>query len=384
MISEVDFFRELNDQFCKKSPLVAYRDPSHEHGLTRAFLQEDNQLNFSTEFGESGFIFAPFDENKPAIIFPADSSKVIETEYEKPDEAFFYPDVEFSNERAIKEKERHLHLVQKGIDAINSGVARKIVLSRKEVVETGPIDPIDIFQNLLRKYPNAFVYLWYHPEVGLWMGATPETLLQVERNRFKTMALAGTQKFEGAMDVQWGEKEKEEQQIVADTIFENLQKVSGGIERSETYTTRAGNVLHLKTDISGIVEPSSENNNNSLQELISAIHPTPAVCGLPKNEAKKFILANEGYDREFYTGFVGELNLKKEVKRSGNRRNQENQVYGSVTNFSRLFVNLRCMKLEGDRACLFTGGGITKESIPAAEWEETLYKSTIMKAVLLK
>jgi isochorismate synthase len=121
-----------------------------------------------------------------------------------------------------------------------------------------------------------------------------------------------------------------------------------------------------------------------LEKLISAIHPTPAVCGLPKGSAKKFILENENYNREFYTGFLGELNLKKTLQRNGNRKNRENQAYASITKTSALFVNLRCMKLEAKQAVLFVGGGITKDSNPVAEWEETSNKAQTMKSVLFK
>ena len=224
------------------------------------------------------------------------------------------------------------------------------------------------------------MYYWFHPETGIWLGATPETLLNVERDKFKTMSLAGTQSFQGTSNVNWGEKEIEEQQIVTDSILENLKdKVSGAIHKSEPYTTRAGNLLHLQTDIQGML-----NTKSRLKNLLLALHPTPAVCGLPKEKAKKFILENENYDREFYSGFLGELNMKKEIKRNSNPRNQENQAYASILKQTSLFVNLRCMKLEAGKASLFIGGGITKDSNAADEWQETVNKSQTIKAVLVK
>jgi len=95
------------------------------------------------------------------------------------------------------------------------------------------------------------------------------------------------------------------------------------------------------------------------------LHPTPAVCGLPKNEAKSFILENENYDRKYYTGFLGELN---------------SDVNG--INTSSLYVNLRCMEIAKDEAIIYVGGGITKDSIPEKEWEETVRKTATMKKVL--
>ena len=97
----------------------------------------------------------------------------------------------------------------------------------------------------------------------------------------------------------------EEQQFVTDFILENLKNVTSEVAVSSPYTLKAGNLLHIKTDIEGVI-----NENSNLKEVVSVLHPTPAVCGLPKDKAKDFILENEGYDREYYTGFLGELNRR--------------------------------------------------------------------------
>lgn len=378
MTEPTEFFQRLKEQTEKGFPFVAYREPSAKGELTKALLQKYLEVYNTQDFSESGFVFAPFDTREEAIFIPKEKSEYLETNYTEKEDFKLSPVIDYSNSQAIKEKERHIDLVQKGIDAINAGKFQKVVLSRKEVLQTGPQDAIELFQRLLKKYPEAFVYLFHHPLVGTWLGATPETLLEVERNKFRTMALAGTQKFEGTEDVEWGEKEKEEQQIVTDSIFDSLQSHSLKIDKSEPHTSRAGNLLHLRTDISGEIIPGDD----SLKILITALHPTPAVCGLPKEPAKNFVLETEKYDREFYTGFLGEINMKQEVKRSNNRRNQENQAYLSVVNKSSLYVNLRCMKVKKDTTEIFVGGGITKDSIPSSEWEETQNKAGTIKAVL--
>ena len=122
------------------------------------------------------------------------------------------------------------------------------------------------------------------------------------------------------------------------------------------YSLKAGSIWHIKTDISGSLNASS-----SLREVVQLLHPTPAVCGLPKDKSKVFILENEHYDRTFYTGFLGELNI------------------GDQTD---LFVNLRCMEIEVAQAHLFMGCGITKDSVPEKEWEESCNKSATMKKIL--
>jgi isochorismate synthase len=82
---------------------------------------------------------------------------------------------------------------------------------------------------------------------------------------------------------------------------------------------------------------------------------------MPKKEALSFILAHENYNRAFYSGFLGPVHLHGQ---------------------SNLFVNLRCMQLGRERAVLYVGAGITPDSVPQAEWEETVLKSNTLLAVL--
>ncbi|HNQ28353.1 MAG TPA: chorismate-binding protein, partial [Aquaticitalea sp.] len=173
-------------------------------------------------------------------------------------------------------------------------------------------------------------------------------------------------------------KEKEEQQIVTDFIVEGLHKSVDKIEVSEVQTVRAGHLLHLKTDILATIHPKTFHMGALLEQL----HPTPAVCGLPKSIAKRFILQNEQYDREYYTGFLGELNFKEKLLRNPNGRNIENNAYASVKLVSQLYVNLRCMQLKDNQVSVYVGGGITKDSVPEKEWEETVSKSQIIKSIL--
>jgi isochorismate synthase len=385
MMHYEEFFNSLEEQMEQKFPFVAYRDPGSRSRSTRALLQTYLDVYKTRDLSQSGFIFAPFDDREDAILIPQEKSDFLETVYTETEELAISPGVDYSNSSAVAEKERHIDLVQKGLEAINNGEFQKVVLSRKEILETGEQDAIKLFQRLLKKYPNAYVYLFHHPMVGTWLGATPEVLLEVERNRFKTMALAGTQQFKGTMEVEWGSKEKEEQQIVTDAVLESIEDSCSNRKLNGPYTSRAGNILHLRTDIIGeLSNPEEDKQVAGLDKLITAIHPTPAVCGLPKDAAKRFILENENYDREFYTGFLGEINMKQEIKRSGNRRNTENQAYGTQVTRTSLFVNLRCMKLTNDTTELFVGGGITADSDPLAEWEETLNKAGTMKAVISK
>jgi isochorismate synthase len=192
------------------------------------------------------------------------------------------------------------------------------------------------------------------------------------------MSLAGTKKFNGTIDVIWESKEKEEQQIVTDYIVRSLQTSVSNLRISEIKTVKAGNVLHLKTDITAQLKLDSLN----LKRIIQNLHPTPAVCGFSKEKAKQFILESENYDREYYTGFLGELNFKKKKSRNSNRQNVEKNAYASIKNITNLFVNLRCMQLNRNEVTIYVGGGITHDSIPENEWEETVSKSGVIKSIL--
>lgn len=388
-MTEAQFFKRLRKQYAQNLPFVAYRKPGENSGT--AFLQKSAEIFYSEELTEKGFVFAPFDDKEQKLLIPGAGSEKIIFETSELTSVEEIPFVDAPSEANDTAREEHVSLVKRALEKLKSGELEKVVLSRKEEIELPGVDPVELFHRLLGNYPDAFVYLWYHPATKCWLAATPETLLNVEGTRFKTMALAGTQKFKENTEVTWGEKEKQEQQFVTDSILENLEKVgipSSEVKCSEVYTAKAGSLLHLRTDITGQIRSTKFQIPNSgragVNALVTALHPTPAVCGLPKQKAKEFIISEEGYDREFYTGYLGELNLQKNLQRSRNRRNVENLAYRAVKQESSLFVNLRCMKIDGQTVSIYVGGGITKDSDPEAEWEETVNKSQTMKKVLLK
>ncbi|MEZ4797707.1 MAG: chorismate-binding protein [Flavobacteriaceae bacterium] len=370
-MSSESFFASLQEHYNKNLPFVAYSKPKSFQ--IRALLQKDQTLHKIEDYSESGFVFSPFDIRKDSLLIPLSMCKTLMTE-----DDVHIDDFEMLNNISVGNKEEHINLVNKGIKAIEHSGLSKVVLSR--MVESNKIkaDPFLIFKRLLHTYNSAFVYCWYHPRVGLWLGATPETLLEVEGNNFSTMALAGTQAYEGVMDVRWKEKEQNEQQIVVDYITSNIKSFTISLEVSEPETIRAGNILHLKSDIKGRLSE----HENGLQKLIYALHPTPAVCGFPKIDAMQFILDNENYNREFYSGFLGELNKEVKVQTRTGKLNIENRAFTYNKRASHLFVNLRCMQIKDNVVKIYVGGGITNASIPEKEWEETIAKMHTIKSVL--
>lgn len=370
-MNESSFFEAIESHYNKELPFVVYSRPINS--IIKCWLQEDSQLYKTSNFTESGFVFSPFDLTEESVLLPEKNCNHYSIEVSSLDSDNTINETHIEN----KGKDNHIELVNTGIDAISNGNLDKVVLSRCVKKAINGFDPIPIFKRLFNTYKNAMVYCWYHPKVGLWIGATPELLFKLEGKQLTTIALAGTQPYQRISQVTWGEKEIEEQQIVVDYIKEQIEPYSSRIDVSDVETIRAGSLLHLKSRIISRVKDTSD-----LKSIIEALHPTPAVCGFPKQASKDFILQHENYDREFYTGFLGELNLKQTKSRNTNRRNVENNAYSVIKTQSNFYVNLRCAQIKHNSAFIYVGGGITKDSIAENEWEETVNKTKTINRVL--
>lgn len=347
-----DFFDKFQQQLQSELPFAVYNKPNSDKLV--GWFQKDNRLHFAGDFDAPGFVFAPFNGNG-VVLIPKNQSEIVIADFVKGEAQSAHSLSESHDGQSDFE-----NLVTKGIQAIRDGQFQKVVLSRMEKVPVDSFDAIQTFKNLINTYPAAFTYCFFHPKIGMWFGASPEQLLKVKTNAFETIALAGTQKFNGNENVIWENKEKEEQQFVTDFILENLENVTSDIAFSSPYTYKAGNLLHLKTDVSGTLAESA-----SVKHLLDVLHPTPAVCGLPKEVAREFIIKHEGYDRKYYSGFLGELAA---------------DFYSEST--TDLFVNLRCMEIDDESVNLYIGCGVTKDSDPHKEFIETVNKAMTIKKIL--
>lgn len=244
----------------------------------------------------------------------------------------------------------YLDKISTVIEFIKAKELKKLVIARQKKIpytSLSPLGAMDLpqsFLNLCQAYPNAFVYLFLHKKT-CWMGAFSELLGKYikKTSEFQTMALAGTLPLEEA----WTEKEIEEQKPVTKYIEAILRQYSKQIYISETYSHFSGNIKHLRTDFQCRIQPKD------LEHLISQLHPTPAVCGIPKKVCMEAIKTFENFDRSYYSGYI-RIETDKEI------------LY---------FVNLRCAEFTKKHATIYIGGGITPKSLPEKEWKETELKS---------
>ncbi len=250
-------------------------------------------------------------------------------------------------------KSAYIDLASEFIHYIQDHSIGKAVLSRVKKVEFDDVNLNSFFLQLTEKYPKAFCYCFDSPLLGRWFGATPETLIKIEQGSGETMSLAGTKVASDVLP--WGEKEQIEQQLVTDFITSELSKYCSKVNVSQRQELIAGPVKHLVHFFNFEINAQNE------WELIQSLHPTPAVSGFPKNKAIQCISNFEPHDRLFYAGIIG----LKSIDRTN------------------LFVNLRCGQIIENQLYLYLGGGLTQDSIPESEWDETENKSKTILDVML-
>ena len=258
------------------------------------------------------------------------------------------------------DKSHFKDLVTKGISAIKSGKIEKVVPARTLSVPLS--DEFDVAESLfsmLAAYPDSFVNFFHIPKIGSWIGASPEILIETKGDNFYTMSLAGTQPASGDNPLKtaaWTQKEIEEQALVSRYIVDCFKKIR--LREYEEYgpkTVLAGTLLHLRSVFKVNMEATKFPQLGSV--MLELLHPTSAVCGMPREEAHDFLQKYEALNRSFFAGFIGPVNIKNE---------------------SSIYVNLRTASLYEDRAILYAGAGVTEDSDPEKEWEETELKCQII------
>lgn len=302
-----------------------------------------------------GYVVAPFAPTIASPLLFIAPAEVSRFELKQP--KFSTHNSPRPNTDESKERLHYTKAFQAIQQQLSNGLLQKVVLSRRlHLTELTLDDAETLFFRACHYRSNNYVAYWSTPQTGQWLVATPEPLLEVSHHQYSTVALAGTLPWTEGEAPKWNDKNREEQAIVARYIKSQLEACATEVKASNTYTFHTGNIQHLRTDFTFTLH-----NDSEIPNVLHRLHPTPAVCGLPRDAALQTILKAEQSPRQYYAGFSGPLLLNGDTH---------------------LYVTLRCMQFSANKATLYAGGGIMPESIEDEEWEETKRKLETMISIL--
>lgn len=306
----------------------------------------------------SGFLVAPFDrEEHPSYLFDNEMC-----DYDS-----------FSNVICLTEQLdlKPIQIIKSAINphyrygylAAQACIKRKdldkLVLSRKIQLPVSSLDDAKMLKLLFCSNVQSFRYLFYHPKEGIWVGQSPEQLIQHTGHSIRIASLAGTKWIEGDL---WSNKEIEEQKIVTWYIKDKIEQWVNNIHVSSKQTIQAGSLRHLYNEFTADLF-----RQDSLIDILHALHPTPATCGYPCESAKSWVDELEPHDRRYYSGYIGEWRTLDGI---------------SEALHTDLYVNLRCARILGKELEIYVGGGITVDSNLEDEWAETEAKRTTIETLI--
>jgi isochorismate synthase len=269
-------------------------------------------------------------------------------------------------------RDDYLEQVEDAVSLIRDGAMRKVVLARAvDQPLAADLDPARVLSRLAEMPSgDSTVYAHDNDDGSLFVGASPELLFEADANRITTMALAGSSRrgdspaedaehLRALMD---STKQRKEHGVVVEHLLATL------LPRCHPFTVPEGphprvlsTMVHLETVL------RAELRQQDYMELLGAMQPTPAVCGLPTATAAHYIQRHERLHRGLYTGVLG----------------------WTTPQACRFIVPLRCAILRhslpdghDSQARLFAGAGIIETSDPANELAETELKLGVMRRVL--
>lgn len=256
------------------------------------------------------------------------------------------------------DKANWIKRVDRAKELITKGEFDKIVIARSVTVESRNKPEFTVMSHQLRqKYPECFNFMVQKDRDTAFIGATPERLASFRNGTFKTEGLAGsTSRGRSALEdaslarnLMQSSKDRDEHEFVVKAIHDNLSKFSYRIEHpDQPGIKKLKNVQHLFTPISASIKEGIQ-----IHDLISEMHPTPAVGGFPRDSAVSHINEIEQLERGWYAAPVGWFNLN---------------------GCGEFAVAIRSALLHENRATLYAGCGIVSDSDPETEWNETLLK----------
>ena len=242
--------------------------------------------------------------------------------------------------------------VERAVSRIRDGDLEKVVLATAlEADLNSPIDVPDTLERLRRTYPECYRFLVQPTEAAGFFGPSPERLVRMVGRDVATEALAGSvergstpeKDADLARSLEGSEKLRHEQAVVVDAIRERLEPL-GEVTVGERDIRKFTNIQHLQTPIT-----TTLNEQSHVLRIVEALHPTPAVGGLPAEEARNLIRETEPFERGWYTAPVG---------------------WFDAAGDGEFAVAIRSAVAGGRHATLYAGNGIVADSDPEEEWAE--------------
>ena len=240
----------------------------------------------------------------------------------------------------------------------DKGRVDKVVLAREVALRLDrPLDPFALMYRLRKRNRDHHLFMFQPGPDSVFIGASPETLYQRKGRNIETESLAGTRPrgSNEAEDHRLGdellksEKDNREHRYVSDMIEDSLSPLCARLERDPAPSLRRlPHVQHLSTEFRGTL-----NEKTSDGDLLTALHPTPAVCGHPREDAMKVLRELEEFNRGLYAGPIG-------------------WVAADAAEFS---VGIRSGLVRGSSLTIYSGAGIVRGSDHEQEWDEIEQKT---------
>jgi len=255
-------------------------------------------------------------------------------------------------------QEGYREAVERGLELVESGALRKLVLAVRQHLELEePLDPLQLLAHLRQRQPGSCRFLWQQGDGAALLGASPERLLTVRQGQLRSDALAGTAPIgPQAEQLTASSKDRHEHELVVDTITQVLRKAGLDPRRPRhPRLARHGQLVHLHTPITatlGAQQPLT---------LAEALHPTPAVAGLPRREAMAWLRSLEPFERGHYAAPIGWIDSEGDTE---------------------LRVAIRSGLLRGRHLDLTAGAGLVRGSVPERELQEVALKLGVLQQQL--
>ena len=254
----------------------------------------------------------------------------------------------------IKIEKSYLSVIQRGIDLVNQGELKKLVLAaQKSILLEKPLEPVSMLFRLRRSQSSSCRFLWQRNTKQMFFGASPERLLSISEGKLTIDALAGTGLFgaEGN-DLLYSDKDRREHDLVVSSIMKQLGNLElKAMSPDRPRITRHGKLLHLYTPITALT------NLQRPLLLAETLHPTPAVAGLSRIEAMNWLRILEPFERENYAAPIGWIDSNDNAE---------------------LRVAIRSGKVTDQKLDLTAGAGLVRGSIAEKELQEIELKLAVL------